>query len=298
MPVIAYQSFNANSSTTHGLKALANQPFTRDTNAYVTGKGDSALILPFITGHISAPVEGPAELRPIQRLTSPQTVGVFGSHISLLWQNVYRALGAMPDILMCGELDASHNDFVNVVSGPDIALRPVPASRACQSFTAVSQTSLASRIEFVSSGDGYVVYKVRGLTVVFVHVPNRIATSQSEATNFYAAIAKSLQQSGSLIHLVLGDTNQPNLTFTAAALNTAFSTSVYENALTAANLEKIDNYNVTERGTNSTGRKMYDVAVFRSDLVELKSPVKYISQSAGGVTVTDHCGLAVKVELK
>ncbi len=298
MPVIAYQSFNANSSTIHGLKALASQRFTIATNKYVTGKGDQALILPYDANNLTVPIEGPAELRPIELLSTPQTLEVFGSQISLLWQNYYRAFGAMPDILVCGELDTSNSEFANVVTGPDITIKPLPAKKACQSFSAISQTSIASQIEFLTSGEGFVVYKVAGLVVVFVHVPNRIATSRSETESFYYKIASLVHLKGSVIHLVLGDTNQPSFNFTADVLNVAFNTTKYENATASGKVEKIDNYNVIEKGTNSTGTKMYDVAVYRADLVELKGSTAYLSQSSSGVTITDHCGLGVEVNLK
>jgi hypothetical protein len=55
---------------------------------------------------------------------------------------------------------------------------------------------------------------------------------------------------------------------------------------------------VTEKGTNSTGSKMYDIAVYRSDIVDLKKGTAYVSQSSSSVTITDHCGLGLNVELK
>ena len=48
----------------------------------------------------------------------------------------------------------------------------------------------------------------------------------------------------------------------------------------------------------STGTKMYDVRLYWSDLVLLLAGPFYLSQSTGTVTVTDHCGLGVQVELK
>ena len=51
-------------------------------------------------------------------------------------------------------------------------------------------------------------------------------------------------------------------------------------------------------GFNSVATKMYDIAVYRSDTVVLKQATAYLSQSSGGVTVTDHCGLAVEIERK
>ncbi len=68
MPLIAYQSFNANASKDHGLAATSMQRFTKDTNEYVTGQGHKALKLPYDPSNLSTPIEGPAHLVPIQPL--------------------------------------------------------------------------------------------------------------------------------------------------------------------------------------------------------------------------------------
>ena len=117
MPTIAYQSFNANSSSNHSLAATSLQRFTRDTNAHVTGQDHKALVLPTVPkeGGITSPVYGPAHLKPIERLGSTQAVSVFGAQIALLWQNFYRQFGGMPDIMVCGEMDMSHPDFTGLV---------------------------------------------------------------------------------------------------------------------------------------------------------------------------------------
>jgi hypothetical protein len=71
MPLVAYQSFNSNASKTHDLASASMQPFTRQTNAYVTEQQQKALVLPFIPGDLTAPVEGPAHLVPIKRFDEP-----------------------------------------------------------------------------------------------------------------------------------------------------------------------------------------------------------------------------------
>lgn len=320
MPLIAYQSFNANSSKDHGLAATSLQRFTRDTNSYVTGLGHKALVLPHDAGHLDSPIEGPANLVPVQPLqqqnskkrkrddgdtagpptklmnTGTPTVHAFGAQISLLWQNFYRQFGQMPGILVCGELDSSHADFTGLVDGENITVKAIQSAKACQSFTAISQTkSLAG---FVSSGEGYVVYSIANMNVVFVHVPNSIAKKKEDTKKFYNGIAQTMLGNGKIIHLVIGDTNQGSAEFTKDALNAAFQTQAYTNALDSKTISKVDNYNVTERGTNAKGTQFYDVAVYRSDIVELKKAVAYLSQSSNAITVTDHCGLGVVVELK
>ncbi|MBL8349596.1 MAG: hypothetical protein JNL87_04730 [Burkholderiaceae bacterium] len=298
MTIIAYQSFNANSSSSHGLAATSLQRFTRDTNRRVTQEGHEALVLPTLPteGGITAPVYGPAHLRPIETLGPLQPVNVFGAQIALLWQNFYRAFGDMPDILVCGEIDMSHPDFTGLVIDENVKIENFASTKACQSFTAISQSPLGSKA--LMNGEGFVVYLIAGMVVVFVHVPNRIARDFDATRSFYWDIAQAIKSHGAIIHLVIGDTNQSSFDFTAQALNAAFETSTYKNASDSAQVSKIDNYNVVERGTNSSGNKMYDVCVFRTDLVRLKKGPVYLSQSSGAVTVTDHCGLGVQVERK
>lgn len=298
MPTIAYQSLNANASSTHGLASISNQKFTKDTNAYVTGQGHQALVLPHDSMELSTPIEGPAHLRPIEVLVSKHTVHAFGAQVSLAFQNFYRAMKDMPDLMVIGELDTSHPDFASMLGGSKIEVTAHPAKKACQSFTAISQTEVASNISFLLNGEGFVAYSVGDLVVVFVHVPNRIATSKAETQQFYLNIAHTLGAKAKYIDLIIGDTNQPSFNFSAEVLNLAFGTDAYKNASSQSGITKSDNWNVEEKGTNSTGTKMYDVAVYRSDINELTAGPIYISQSSGAVTVTDHCGLAVTIKRK
>jgi hypothetical protein len=298
MPTIAYQSFNANASTTHGLASIANQRFTRDTNAHVTGQGHQALVLPHNAGDLATPIHGPAHLRPIERLEGQHSAPVFGTQVSLAFQNFYRALGAMPDIMVLGELDTSHPDFASMMGGTGMSVAAHASRKACQSFTVVSQTDIASGVKFLDAGEGYVVYTVGGMIVVFVHVPNRIATSAVETKQFYLNIAQAVCTGGRQIDVVIGDTNQPGFNFSEQVLNNAFGTNAYRNASSQAGAAKFDNWNVEEKGTNSTGTKMYDVAIYRSDLNEVTGGPIYLSQSSGAVTVTDHCGVALTIKRK
>lgn len=319
MPLIAYQSFNANSSKDHGLAATSLQHFTKRTNSHVSGLGHRALVLPHDSGNLATPIEGPANLVPIRpfapqsgqkrgreggsdappakrRKTEDQAALVFGSQISLLWQNFYREFGMMPSIMVCGELDSSHADFSGLVSGQNMDIKAIPSARASQSFTAISQT--ASAAEFLGDGEGFTVYSVANMNIVFVHVPNRIAKNKDKTKAFYKNISRAMLENGKIIHLVIGDTNQSSADFTRQALNDAFQTTAYQNALEGGTISAVDNYMVTGKGTNSTGTRLYDVAVYRSDVVELKKPVAYLSQSSNAVTVTDHYGLGVVIELK
>lgn len=296
MPVVAYQSLNANASTSHGLRSMSLQRFTLDANAHATGSGHQALVLPHAPRNLGIPVQGPANLVPIGTLSGGQPASAFGDQISLAQQNFYRAIGSMPDLMVVGEFDASHPDFSKTLGGQGVTITAHPATRACQSFTAISQNRVAAQIVFLAEGEGYVCYAVDGFVVVFVHVPNRIATNENETKRFYENIAKPLAMNGKSIDLIIGDTNQPRFSFSADVMNRLFNTNAYVTAGTQSNITKLDNWNVTERGTNSTGRKMYDVAVYRSDFNRITSGPAYISQSSGAVTVTDHCGLAIGIE--
>jgi len=297
MPVIAYQSFNANSSTTHNLKSISNQHFTKQTNARVTSERHGALVLPTIPDNLVVPVEGPAHLRPIEAL-GPGSHGshtVFGTQITLAWQNFYRSFGQMPDVMAVGELDASHGDFGGMISDPAVKVSAHANSKASQSFTVISQTAVASQLAVLAAGVGFVVYGVGGLVVAFVHVPNKLAGSQGATSQFYNGIAAAI--GGQQIHLVIGDTNQPSAGHTVMALNSSFNTGSYRNALEGKKISPVDNYLVTQGGTNSAGTQIYDVAVYRSDICSVEE-VAYLSQSSGAVTVTDHCGLGVKIVRK
>lgn len=296
MPVIAYQSFNANASYAHDLSGMSRQNLTIQTNKRIIERGDRALVMPLVDGNTVTAVEGPAELVKVAPLTDPHTIELFGAQISLVWQTLYRSFGKMPDIMACGELDASHADFKTLIIDPAVTVKPTPSAKACQSFTTFSQTRLSSAIEFLTSGEGFVAYRVGRLTVLFVHVPNKWAGKQGEAQKFYRAIGNLPELLARPIHLVIGDTNQKSQGFTAEALNAAFNATGYVNAHLGL-VSNADNYMVTERGTNSVGTKMFDVVVYRADLARLVAPVVYYSQSSGAVTVTDHGGLCVEIEV-
>jgi hypothetical protein len=338
MPLFAYQSFNSNSSTNHGLNSISFQYFTKQTSRRIVKAQRKVLQAPFISGNMSAPVQGPANLinvKPLDELmvVEPATrkrqhddtaqgaskrrkldtdttdnaaqsdddaelnpSWMFGSQISLAWQNFNRQFGEMPALMICGELDASHQDFKNLVDDEAVTVKPLPSNKASQSFTAISRNAIGAT--FIKSGTGFVAYTVANLNVVFVHVPNEIANSKNQLMLFYKGIAQSLLGDGKIIHLVMGDTNQRSGNVTKTALNSAFSTDAYANAHDGKTIAPIDYYNVSESGSNSNGKTLYDVAVYRSDLVKLTKDVAYLSQSSNAITVTDHCGLGVFAELK
>jgi len=296
MPIIAYQSFNANTSSTHGLNSLSFQRFTKSTNKVSRKRGNYVLEYPTDPNHLNEPIEGPANKRRIAEIDEDQhTVGIFGSHISQAWQHFQRQFLGMPDLMVIGEMDSSHEDFKSFVGGSNMTVESFSNKKACQSFSAICQNPQSGQVYKITSGIGYVVYSVYGLNVVFVHVPNEFATKRGQMENFYSKIAQDLNSGGKVIHVVLGDTNQRQTDFTAAVLDRAFGVTCYETASPKASL--VDTWPPLTVGTNSNGTLMYDVAVYRSDVLDLKH-IAYISQSPTTITVTDHCGLAIQVEQK
>ncbi len=291
--IIAYQSFNANSSSTHSFSSMSDQRFTKSTNSNAMDWEEEILQYPTDRHNLNSPIEGPANKLPINKYKNSQhNVGIFGDHLSQVYQHFQRALGGMPDIMVIGEMDSSHQDFNMMVSGSNLTLNSFPNKKACQSFSATWQ---GNHVKQLTAGVGYVVFSVNGFNIVFVHVPNEFATNEEKMINFYFGIAKDVNISGNIIHAVLGDTNQRRTNFTAEVLNYAFGVKTYATASDTAVL--VDTFPPRETGTNSNGKLMYDVAVYRSDLLELKN-VAYISQSSTTFTVTDHCGLGIHVEAK
>jgi len=224
VPIIAYQSFNANSSSTHGLKSMWQQPLTRATAKRVRGQQHHALVLPHLDDEFSLPVEGPAHLKPIAELSGGPTQTVFGAQVALIYQNVYRAIGAMPDLLVCGELDVGNADFAQLRQRSGLAMRVTGNAKACQCFSAFAQGPLAAQITLLSEGPGYVIYSIAGMSVLFVHVPNAIATDAGAVRDFYHGLNDHLVGIGAGgVDLVIGDTNQSSSDFTRGQLPTGFA---------------------------------------------------------------------------
>jgi hypothetical protein len=297
MPIIAYQSFNSNASTTHDLDSLTFQYFTKLANRNAIREDHQALVLPSDPNNLTVPIEGPANLMDIEPLTDDQPVVAFGGQISLICQNLARSLGATPDILVLGEMDSSGPEFVKISKDPSVLYQQSVNEKACQSFTAIIPIQNQTKISRICFGEGYVVYKVFDLNVIFVHVPNAIAKSTTDATNFYRKIIQTAMGKGGVIHLVIGDTNQASIDFTPKCLNAVDSLGKYVNSAGSGKIEVVDSYESSIFGTNSTGTQMYDVAVYRSSVVKLLGGPSYLSQSSTGTTVTDHCGLGVNIDL-
>jgi tetratricopeptide (TPR) repeat protein len=231
-----------------------------------------------------------------------------GSHLQAVFQRIYRAFGATPDLLVVGELDVSHKDYASIVNDPRVRVTAHSNPMACQSFSSFSDTRVASQAEAKYSGIGYVIYSVGGATIAFVHVPNEIASNKDKTQIFYEEIARQIRgASGKCINMIIGDTNQPGFNHTLRCLgaSTAFPNCEYESAVKSqATLvdthvvgAKTGHGQMTVKGTNSAATKMFDVAIYCTKCIKLEGAVHF-SQSGTGTTVTDHAGLAVKFAVK
>lgn len=127
--------------------------------------------------------------------------------------------------------------------------------------------------------------------------------SKDDLVKFYQDIASViLQNGGGVIDVVMGDTNQSSGGVTPEALSKATNLP-FANAHVDNTLSPIDAYNIQVYGTNSSGTKMFDVAVYNTGTVKLKKLCYWSQQAPIGdgstvAAVTDHMGLAIHVEKK
>lgn len=297
MPSFAYQSFESSASSNHNAYAILNRRFTQSTNARVTGEGVQALIPPVNPDMPSEIYEGPMQLLPVLGNDTVDTnVILLQSHLANVFRHAHSNLEEDLCAFVCGELDVSGQDFAAMRSFPNLDAHVVAATRNCQCFTGFINKSMSGIAQPLVGGTGYYAFLIGGMSVVFVHVPNRICSSESEIANFYSGINNTLVQGGAPgIDIVLGDTNQQSANFTRTCLQ-SLNQGSYANAHEGA-IEPVDTYLYSTGGTNSGGDKMYDVCVYNSSRVSIDR-IAYVSQSSTGSTVTDHMGLMVKAHLK
>ncbi|MEE4451240.1 hypothetical protein [Novosphingobium resinovorum] len=299
MTIIAYQSFESNTSTTHNAQAIHQKQFTQQTNARVAGNVN-ALVYPTIPDDPATIVQGPAHLVPVRHLSplAAASISPLRAQIEQIYQNSTRALHDEIDLLVCGELDiASHADFAAMRSFPNLTTHTTLASRNCQCFTSFTSSGRGAQSKVVSEGIGFLCIDIDGLCVLLVHVPNAFATDRGATTAFYAQIIQDAVRKGyASMDVVMGDTNQASADHTRDCLQAAAGNTgaVYVNAHGGGTIAPVDNYLHVESGTNSAGTRMYDVAVYNRMSVALKQAV-YFSQSSSGTTATDHMGIAVEV---
>lgn len=313
MPVIAYQSLNSNSSSTHSTTASNSQFFTRMTqNRYGQNQAPSFLDHPIAQDN-STPsnvaIQGPANL------ISPAPSGFMGkgNHTDSQFQSMVmdksrqthqvliRELGTC-DLLVYGELDGSSSDWQSMSQSTGTWIGGSSMSKACNCFSAYAHNS--NGVTKLAENTGWVAFECTNVVIVFVHVPNAIASSKSSAHNFYRGIAYSLFQLNKRIDVIMGDTNQPSEHFTATVVSSALSPSFAYATPTGA-ISPSDMFDVQMNGTNSTASKKYDVAIYNTQTVNVGKAI-YLSQctptshqnSSFSAAVTDHMGIGLKVTKK
>lgn len=311
MPIFFYQSLNANASTKRGVGATNSQRFTRETHNRQAANADAwRLSMPTAGASVPphVPVHGPAQLVP----SAPVGYMAKGQHdlgqfLSLVegkardtHQHLVREFGRSSDLLVYGEMDASHGEWNGAQMHTGQLVCAVSTGKACNSFSV--HANLSAVHEPLGYGMGWVAVKSGNVNVVFVHVPNAIAKSADKAARFYQDINQQLVASGKgAIDLVMGDTNQSSDGFTPKAVSKAVG-ALFANAHQGGAVEPMDSYGKSFGGTNSNAQQMYDVAVYNTATIRL-SKVAYLSQGStvghGGTNkaaaITDHMGLAVEV---
>lgn len=306
--VIAYQSLNSNVSTTHNIQASKSQQFTIKTHDHSAQQSEPWMLqLPTAEGvPPNVPVHGPAQLLA----TAPEgTMGkgkqTDASFLSMvegkalqIHQNSIRSFPRPCDLLVLGELDATHTDWASMKSKAGSLLHASTPSKACNCFS-VHSTGSTGFNEQIAEGTGWVAVKCGGVMAVFVHVPNAIATDESAAETFYKNINNEVLSKGKgPIDIIMGDTNQPNDAFTPRVVTSALG-NAFSDAHPAKSINPADSYKVSFSGTNSTATKKYDVAVYNKASIQ-KIQAIYISQfsSIGSsvAAVTDHMGICVYLE--
>lgn len=310
MPTFAYQSLNSNSSTNHGISASNSQHFTRMTHNHQAANQDpSHLIMPTADGlDPHTPIYGPAQLVA----QAPQGFMAKGQHSNAQFlsmiegkarqtlQHLYRSLRQTCDLLVYGEMNGANIEWSSMQQHAGGLVGASSTGKACNSFSVHAANTTQHQI--LGSGMGWIAVKSGNVNAVFVHVPNSIAKNEREAVFFYRTINNLLIQQGhGAIDLVMGDTNQGNDSFTPSALSVATGT-FFRDAHTDDEVTTSDTYQTSFAGTNSTGSKKYDVAVYNTKTIRV-AKVDYISQNTpvtvNGVSmaasVTDHMGIFIDV---
>jgi len=306
--VIAYQSLNSNSSSNHGVKASNSQQFTRDAHNHSAQSSERwALQLP--TSSSDAPnvgIHGPAELLRTAESgfmdkgqhSDADFLSMVEGKALQIHQNAIRAFPKACDLLVFGELDSNNPEWSGLSKKAGALLESSTPNKACNCFSVHSPGSGAFT-DKIAEGTGWIAVKCSNVIAVFVHVPNSIATNEAATTLFYKNINNEVLGAGKgAIDIVMGDTNQPNDTFTQRVVSTALGAS-FSDAYPGKTIAPADSYQKEFSGTNAKGTKKYDVAVYNTKSIK-KINVIYLSQFASTGTsvaaVTDHMGIAVYLE--
>jgi hypothetical protein len=325
--VIAYQSLNSNVSHEHSIEASTSQAHTRKAQKTLSKKSPNPISLryPVINdGNPALAVHGPAELlktapedfmdtgekrgRKRKRdemeadSASQKMLGMFHGKALQIYQLSQREFGQPCNLLTFGELDAKHKSWVDAekVAGKLVHVSTFP--KACNCFSLHSANS-ANTTKFIAEGDGWVAALCNGLRVVFVHVPNSLATDATKAKKFYTEIKNTVLSNiaagGGVIDLVMGDTNQPHALFSPTNISAGLGGKFSDGHSSTGPITPVDTYEAKFKGTNSVDTKKFDVAIYNTATVE-KIEVRYFSQlshvAKSAAAYTDHMGILVRVK--
>lgn len=306
--VLAYQSLNSNSSSSHGVKASNSQPFTRMTHNH-SAQSSQPWKLDYPIAESCAPdvpVHGPAQLLP----TAPMDYMDKGQHSDMefltmvegmarqIYQVAFRSFNKTYDLLVLGELDSSHPEWSTMQSNAGSLFHSSAPNKACNCFSLHSAGSGAKN-EKIAEGTGWVAVKCGNVVAVFVHVPNAIAKDESAAILFYQKINNAVLGAGKgAIDIIMGDTNQAKASFTPNVVSRALG-MVFKDAHAGDTIRPADAFNTSFGGTNATASKKYDVAVYNTASIKTIK-MNYLSQFSsvgkGVAAVTDHMGVGVYIE--
>lgn len=323
--VIAYQSLNSNVSHEHSIDASTNQAHTRKAQKTLSNKSPSAISLRYPVyndGNPDLAVQGPAELVKTKDVmdtgetrgrkrkrdemeadsANQQMLGMFHGKALQIYQLAHREFGQPCNLLTFGELDANHKSWVDAekVAGKLVHVSTFP--KACNCFSLHSANS-AHTTKFIAEGDGWVAALCNGLRVVFVHVPNSLATDATKAQKFYTeiknAVLSNVAAGGGIIDLVMGDTNQPHALFSPTNISAGLGGKFSDGHSSPGAITPVDTYDAKFKGTNSVDTKKFDVAIYNTATVE-KIDVRYFSQfshvAKSAAAYTDHMGVLVRVK--
>ena len=328
--VIAYQSLNSNVSHEHDIEASTSQLHTRKAQKTLAAKTSKRYSLHFpTTPDLDQPdlaVQGPAQLLPTAPANfmdgkekkgrkrkhgemektdaTDRMLGMFHGKARQIYQMAQREFGQACNLLTFGELDARHKSWVDAELAAGKLVHTSVFPKACNCFSLHSANS-AHTTQFIAEGDGWVAALCNGVRVVFVHVPNSLATNPTKATAFYkkikTTVLKSVGTGGGVIDVVMGDTNQPSALFSPTNISAGLDGKFSDAHPANTTINPVDTHAVTFKGTNSVETKKFDVALYNTATVK-KIEVKYFSQLSqverSAAAYTDHMGILVRVEKK
>ncbi len=321
--VIAYQSLNSNVSHEHDVESSTSQFHTRKARKTLKAKSPHKISLRYPTledkKYIDVAVHGPAELLPTTDLMDDgekkgtkrkrdemekdsekdTMLSMFYGKAQQIYQFAQREFGQPCNLLAFGELDSKHKSWGDVEASLGKAVHVSVFSKACNCFSLHSANSVHTT-KYIAEGDGWVAAECNGVLVVFVHVPNSLATSPSKAITFYSQIkTKVLHAGGGVIDLVMGDTNQPSALFSPTNISKGFDGTFSDGHSSSKGISPVDTHSVIFKGTNSVETKKFDVAIYNTATVK-GIEVKYFSQFShllrSATAYTDHMGVLVKVD--